>query len=83
MNYLEGHAMDHKKIADQQTGTDKRRFFRFVDKNPLFRTNTKATIQEYILSTRRARCVYKPHLEGSCESPADYLTAGHFQDRDK
>lgn len=58
-------------------------FFRFVDKNPLFLDNTKGAIQNYILSTHKIRCTYKPHRDESHESLTDYLTACRLHDGNK
>ncbi len=45
------------------------RFFRFVDKNPMFSNNSKEAIYDYLLSSRKRPFEYKPHTDENYDVP--------------
>jgi len=53
----------------QQTNAEKR-FFRFVDKNPMFSNNSKEAIYDYLMSSRKRSFEYKPQMDENYDIPA-------------
>jgi len=46
------------------------RFFRFVDKNPMFNNNSQEAIYEYLVSLRKRKCEYQPQIDENHEIPS-------------
>jgi hypothetical protein len=46
------------------------RFFRFVDKNPLFDSNSQEAIHEYLVSSRKRKFDYKSQIDENYEIPS-------------
>ena len=47
-----------------------RRFFHFVDKNPMFDDNSQEAIYEYLVSSRKHKFEYKPQIDENYEIPS-------------
>ncbi len=58
-------------------------FFRFVDKNPLFRNNTKGAIKEFILNLHKRKSTFNAHDDDDYEKTEDYYISYRVHQRDK
>ena len=59
------------------------RFFRFVDKNPLFANNSADAIYAYLVSSRKRQYGYKPQVDDHQEILASYFISDHAHKGDK
>jgi len=59
-------------MTSLHTKSDKR-FFRFVDKNPVFNDNSREAIYEYLVSSRKHAFDYKQQIDENYEMPSACL----------
>ena len=60
-----------------------KRFFSFVDKNPLFTDNTIDAVYEYLTASRKRHYEYHAIVDENPEVPSGYLDPDYAHKRDK